>query len=76
MAEAEGRGFAEEAARAVRAWAYGELGLGHARQLHRPGNAALDPRSPSGSAPSPTRTAPSCAPDAVVWRHPGPEARA
>ena len=55
VAEAEGRGFAEEAARAVRGWAYATLGLGHARQLHRPRQPPARSASPSGSAPSPTR---------------------
>jgi RimJ/RimL family protein N-acetyltransferase len=74
VAEAEGRGIAHEAARALRAWAFGTLGLptlvsyidaGNARSIRlaeRLG-AALDRKADPGE------------PGVVVYRHPGPEAR-
>ena len=72
MAEAEGRGLAQEAARAVRAWAYRTLGLptlvsyiaaGNARSIRlaeRLG-AVLDPAAPLPELDG-----------CLVYRHPGP----
>ena len=74
--EAEGRGFAFEAARAARAWAYGARGLRHARQPRRSAQRPLDPRSPNGSAPGATTPRRAPIPATCVYRHPGPEALA
>jgi RimJ/RimL family protein N-acetyltransferase len=75
MAEAEGRGLAEEAARVVRAWAYATLGLATMVSYIAPGNwrsVRLAERLGAVADPG----APSCAADAGVWRHPGPGAGA
>jgi RimJ/RimL family protein N-acetyltransferase len=71
MAEAEGRGIAAEAARAVRDWAYATLGLASLVSYIAPNNlrsvhlaerlgAVADPAAASSGS------------DAGVWRHPGP----
>ena len=74
MADAEGRGLAEEAARAVRAWAYASLGLETLVSYIARGNArSIRLAERLGAVAEPD--APSSAPDAGVWRHPGPEAR-
>ena len=75
MAEAEGRGFASEAARAVRAWAYGSLGLGPLVSYIAPGN-RRSIRLAERLGAVVDRSAPASAPDAVVYRHPGPGALA
>ncbi|MEO0682081.1 MAG: GNAT family N-acetyltransferase [Pseudomonadota bacterium] len=72
--QAEGRGYAGEAARAARAWAYGTLGWTTAISLILPNNA----RSRRLAARLGARhedTIPFRGLDAVeVWRHPGPDA--
>jgi RimJ/RimL family protein N-acetyltransferase len=75
MDHAEGRGIAFEAASAVRAWAYDALHLGPLVSYIAAGNARsirlaerLGARIETG--------APACDPGALVYRHPGPEARA
>lgn len=75
VAGAEGRGFAAEAARAVRAWAYASLGLATLVSYIAPGNArSVRLAERLGAVPDPS--APSCGPQTAVWRHPGPEAAA
>jgi RimJ/RimL family protein N-acetyltransferase len=75
VADAEGRGLAEEAARAVRAWAYADLGLRTLVSYIARGNTrSIRLAERLGAVAEPD--APSCAPDAGVWRHPGPEAAA
>ena len=72
-AGAEGRGFAEEAARAVRTWAYATLGLATIVSYITPGNwRSIRLAERLGAVADPV--ARSCGPDAAVWRHPGPEA--
>jgi RimJ/RimL family protein N-acetyltransferase len=72
-AEAEGRGIAHEAAVAVRRWAYATLGLDTLVSYIARGNRrSIRLAERLGAVPDPD--APSCAPDAGVWRHPGPEA--
>ncbi len=74
-AEAEGRGFAQEAARAVRTWGYATLGLVTMVSYISPGNwRSIRLAERLGAVADPV--ARSCGPDAAVWRHPGPEARA
>jgi RimJ/RimL family protein N-acetyltransferase len=76
MAEAEGRGLAQEAARAVRAFSYGTLGL---RTLV----SYIDPRNERsirlaerlGARLDPRAAQPEDDP-CLVFRHPGPEALA
>lgn len=73
MAEAEGRGVAAEAARAVRAWAYATLGLATLVSYIAPGNwRSVRLAERLGAVADPA--ARSSGPDAGVWRHPGPEA--
>ena len=74
-AGAEGRGFAEEAARAVRAWAYGTRGIATLVSYIAPGNwRSIRLAERLGAVADPD--AQSCGPDAAVWRHPGPGAPA
>jgi len=75
MAEAEGRGLAAEAARAVRTWAYETLGLGPLVSYIGRGNArSIRLAERLGAVADPN--APACSEDAGVWRHPGREALA
>ena len=71
-AEAEGRGIAHEAALALRRWAYATLGLDTLVSYIARGNRrSIRLAERLGAVPDPD--APSCAPGAGVWRHPGPE---
>jgi RimJ/RimL family protein N-acetyltransferase len=73
MAEAEGRGLAQEAARAVRAWAYRERGLGPLVSYIARGNVrSIRLAERLGAVAEPG--APVCSPDAGAWRHPRAEA--
>ncbi len=73
VAEAEGKGLAQEAARALRAWAYRRLGLRTLVSYIAAGNArSIRLAERLGAVADPL--APSCDPGATVWRHPGPEA--
>jgi RimJ/RimL family protein N-acetyltransferase len=72
MAEAEGRGLAGEAARAVRAWAYRERGLGPLVSYIARGNVrSIRLAERLGAVAEPG--APVCSADAGAWRHPGAE---
>jgi RimJ/RimL family protein N-acetyltransferase len=72
---AEGRGIAEEAARSVRAWAYAALGLDTLVSYIAYGNKrSIRLAERLGAVADPV--APSCGPEAGVWRHPRPEASA
>jgi RimJ/RimL family protein N-acetyltransferase len=74
MADAEGRGIAHEAAFTLRRWAYATLGLDTLVSYIARGNRrSIRLAERLGAVPDPD--APSCARDAGVWRHPGPEAR-
>jgi RimJ/RimL family protein N-acetyltransferase len=77
VGEAEGKGYAHEAALAARAWVYGTLGWRTAVSLVSPDNdrsAALARRM--GCEKDGTWTHPLDGWQADVWRHPGPEALA
>jgi RimJ/RimL family protein N-acetyltransferase len=68
-ADAEGRGFAAEAARAARDWAYRERGLGPLVSYIAAGNRrSVRLAERLGAVKDPD--VPSCAPDAIVFRHP------
>jgi RimJ/RimL family protein N-acetyltransferase len=70
-AGAEGRGFAHEAAGAVLAWARASLGLATLVSYISPGNRrSIRLAERLGAVADPA--APSCGPDAAVWRYPGP----
>lgn len=72
VAEAEGRGLAEEAARAVRDWAYLERGLGPlVSYIDRGNRRSIRLAERLGAVLDPDGT--SCDPCAGVWRHPGVE---
>jgi RimJ/RimL family protein N-acetyltransferase len=74
-AEAEGHGFAAEAARVVRGWAYDGAGLpGLVSYIARGNRRSIRLAERLGAVADPD--APSCSEDAGVWRHPGPEGRA
>lgn len=71
-AEAEGRGFAREAALRVRGWAYGTLGLASLVSYIARGNSrSIRLAERLGAVADPE--ARSCSDDAGVWRHPGRE---
>lgn len=72
-AEAEGRGLAAEAARAVRAWAYRERGLGPLVSYIARGNVrSIRLAERLGAVAEPGAAV--SFPDAGAWRHPGAEA--
>ena len=73
--EAEGRGIAHEAALAVRAWAYGTLGLRTLVSYIEPAN-ARSIRLAERMGAWLDRHAPGIDPGDLVYRHPGPEALA
>jgi RimJ/RimL family protein N-acetyltransferase len=71
-----GHGYATEAARAVRDWAYREAGIGPLISLIQPANvASVRVAERLGAAPAETVMLESGVP-AVVWRHPGPSSSA
>ena len=73
VAEAEGRGLAEEAARAVRDWARRERGLDRlVSYIDRGNRRSIRLAERLGAVVDPD--APSCAPCSGVWRHPAAEA--
>jgi RimJ/RimL family protein N-acetyltransferase len=73
--EAEGKGVAHEAALAVRAWAYGTLGLRTLVSYIAPAN-ARSIRLAERLGATLDRDAPTIDPGDLVFRHPGPEALA
>lgn len=76
MAEAEGRGLAQEAARAVRAFAYGTLGLATLVSYVDPRNErSIRLAERLGARLDPGAAHPDDDP-CLVFRHPGPEALA